>query len=109
MVARKNDARSDTLESLRTGPLYADWKTETPVLVWIVELEAFANQAIRVIPFEGHSGLAWCLVEAACVSLSGSGVAIDFWKRGCCGWFPQGNALLNSSLAKSEISDPNVV
>jgi|SRR6478609_3652589 len=101
--------KDDTWEALKEGPIYADWETQTPVQVWVVDHVAFVHHALEIEPFEGFSGLVWVLVEAARVSRSGSGISVDFWKRGCTGWFPPGNAMLSKLTRDSASSNQNKV
>lgn len=87
---------------LKSGPVYANFETHTPLRVWVVDHEVFATSALEVRPYDDssvHTGLVWALYAAARVSRDGVGVAIDFWMRGAIGWFPAENASFSEPVS----------
>lgn len=81
----------DAWKVLGEGPAHMDHDTQTPIRVWVVDHAAFAYTALEIKPFMDFTGLVWALVEASCVSRSGSGISVSFSKRLGVGWFPRQN------------------
>lgn len=75
-------------------PRYMDFDNQVPLKIWLVEDMTWPGARQKEhIPLPGFKDLAWVLEEAMCVSRSRhSGISVDFYKRGCTGWYPDGNA-----------------
>jgi hypothetical protein len=75
-------------------PRYMDFDNEVPLKIWLVEDITWPHKKEKeYIPLPGFKGLAWVLEDAMCVSRGRhGGITVDFHKRGCSGWYPDGNA-----------------